>query len=140
MNLYKDKILPLFIATGKSNAQLEKEIGLPRSIIYDWNKERTQSYKKYIDQIAKYFGTSVEELLSDSDTIIFKDFTNSGNMVAKVTAPVTFTTASTEDSSVSTRFRDAQEEELLRIFRTFGPRLRHKAMSLLYELEEDSAN
>jgi len=60
---YTERIRPLFESSNKSDASLEKEIGLPRGIIYDWNIGRSKSYKKYIGEIANYFNVSADYLL-----------------------------------------------------------------------------
>ena len=55
-------VISLFDGSGKSDAFLEKELELPRSIIYDWRKERSKSYKKYLPEIAAYFHVSLDWL------------------------------------------------------------------------------
>lgn len=55
MDIFTDRILPLFQASGKSDMELEKELGLPRSTIYAWKQGKSKSYKNYIAQIASYF-------------------------------------------------------------------------------------
>ncbi|WP_277668986.1 hypothetical protein [Caproiciproducens galactitolivorans] len=62
MDIFTNKILPLFDRSGKSDMELEREIGLPRSIIYDWRNGRSKSYKKYLVEISNYFGVSVESI------------------------------------------------------------------------------
>lgn len=60
LDIYTNKIKPLFDSTGLSNSELEKAIGLPRSTIYNWNKGVNKSYKKYICEIANYFHLSLD--------------------------------------------------------------------------------
>lgn len=67
MNIYQDRILPLFRKSGMNDQQLEQEIGLPRGILYDWKKGRTKSYMKYIVQIAKFFEVNADYLLGNTD-------------------------------------------------------------------------
>lgn len=67
MDIYSERIKPLFTSSGKSDLELEKEIGLPRSIIYDWNNGRSKSHKKYADKIAEYFNVTTDYLLGNSD-------------------------------------------------------------------------
>lgn len=65
LDIFTNKILPLFEKSGLSDLELEKKIGLPRSIIYDWRKGRSKSYKKYISEISNYFGVSADYLLGN---------------------------------------------------------------------------
>lgn len=67
MNIYQERILPLFQKSGLNDQQLEQEIGLPRGILYDWKKGRTKSYKNYCGQIASYFHVSTDYLLGNTD-------------------------------------------------------------------------
>ena len=67
MDILNDRILPLFAESGKPDYELEQEIGLPKSSIYDWRSRRTQSYKKYVDKIARYFHTTSDYLLGNTD-------------------------------------------------------------------------
>ena len=67
MDIYENRIKPLFVKSGKSDWILEKEIKLPRGIIYDWNSRRSKSYKKYVGEIAAYFGVSTDYLLGNTD-------------------------------------------------------------------------
>lgn len=67
MDVYKDRILPLFRSAGIPDAELERNIGIKPKKINDWNAGRTKSYEKYIPQIAKYFNVSIDYLLGYSN-------------------------------------------------------------------------
>lgn len=67
MDIFEERILPLFRKSRKNDQELEREIDLPRGIIYDWKKRRTKSYKKYCGQIASYFHVSTDYLLGNTD-------------------------------------------------------------------------
>lgn len=67
MNIYLDKIKPLFSKSKLDDAELERNIPLPKGIIYDWNTGRTKSYKKYISEIANYFNVSTDYLLGKTE-------------------------------------------------------------------------
>lgn len=67
MNIYKDRILPLFQSSGIPDAELERKIGIKPKKISDWNAGRTKSYEKYIFQIASYFNVSTDYLLGKTD-------------------------------------------------------------------------
>lgn len=66
MNLFTEKFLPLIEKSGKTDAELEKAMELPRSIIYDWRTGRNKSsYKKYASNFAAYFNVSTDYLLGN---------------------------------------------------------------------------
>lgn len=71
MNLFTERFLPLIKKSGKTDAELEKAMGLPRSIIYDWKTGRNKSsYKKYAGNFASYFNVSTDYLLGQRDESI----------------------------------------------------------------------
>lgn len=63
MDVYNKIIRPLLESTEKNDYTLEKEIGLPRGTIYDWNNGRSSSYMKHIDKLADYFQVTSDFLL-----------------------------------------------------------------------------
>lgn len=67
MDIYFDRIKPLFDGSGKTDADLEREIGIPAKKISQWNINYTKSYTKYIQQIASYFHVSTDYLLGNTD-------------------------------------------------------------------------
>lgn len=67
MDIYAERIKPLFVRSGKSDAELEREIGIPAKKISQWNINYTKSYTKYIQQIAAYFHVSTDYLLGNTD-------------------------------------------------------------------------
>ena len=67
MDIYKERIKSLFEKSGKTDADLEKEIGIPAKKISQWNIGYTKSYQKYIPQIASYFHVSTDYLLGNTD-------------------------------------------------------------------------
>lgn len=67
MDIFLERILPLFEQSGMNDQELERNIDIPRGIIYDWKKGRTKSYKKYCGQIASYFNVSTDYLLGNTD-------------------------------------------------------------------------
>lgn len=67
VDIYKERIKPLFDKTGLMNKDLEAEIGIPEKKISDWNAGRLKSYDKYIPQIASYFRVSTDYLLGNTD-------------------------------------------------------------------------
>ena len=62
LELMRQKIISLFDNSGKEDTELEREIGLPRSIIYDWRNKRNRSFRSYLPQIATYFNVSLDWL------------------------------------------------------------------------------
>lgn len=67
MDVYFERIRPLFDGSGKGDAELEREIGIPAKKIGQWNARFTKSYSKYIPQIASYFHVSTDYLLARTD-------------------------------------------------------------------------
>lgn len=67
MSLFTERFLPLIEKSGKTDAELEKAMELPRSIIYDWRTGRNKSsYKKYASNFATYFNVSTDYLLGNT--------------------------------------------------------------------------
>ena len=67
MDIFKERILPLFQSTELRAAELERQIGIKPKKINDWSSGRTKSYEKYIPQIAAYFHVSTDYLLGKTD-------------------------------------------------------------------------
>lgn len=67
MDIYFDRIKPLFDQSGMTDAELERLIGIPAKKISQWNIRYTKSYTKYIPQIAAYFHVSTDYLLGNTD-------------------------------------------------------------------------
>ena len=67
MNIYMERIRPLFEQSGKTDKQIEEELGLPKGVIYKWGTGKYKSYKTYLPQIAAYFNVSTDYLLGTSD-------------------------------------------------------------------------
>jgi transcriptional regulator with XRE-family HTH domain len=63
MNIYEERIAPLFTQTGKNDKELETIIGLPKGIIYNWKSGRSKNFEAYIPQISKYFHISADYLM-----------------------------------------------------------------------------
>lgn len=63
MNIYEERIAPLFTQTGKNDKELETIIGLPKGIIYNWKSGRSKNFEAYIPQISKYFHISSDYLM-----------------------------------------------------------------------------
>jgi len=57
------KIISLFDGSGEDDAEIERNVGLPRSIIYDWRNKRNRSFRSYLPQIADYFKISLDWLV-----------------------------------------------------------------------------
>lgn len=67
MDVYKERIRPLFDKSGLQDKQIEKLLGLPRGVIYKWGTGKYKSYKTYLYQIASYFHVSTDYLLGNTD-------------------------------------------------------------------------
>lgn len=68
-----NKIIYLIEQKGIEQQEFARAVGLTKQTISDWKAGRSQSYMKYIDKIAAFFGVSVDYLLgkekSHSDQI-----------------------------------------------------------------------
>lgn len=67
MDIYKDRIRPLFDSSTETNAQIERKLGIPPKTINKWNSTQLKSYTKFIPQIASYFHVSTDYLLGSTD-------------------------------------------------------------------------
>lgn len=67
MDVYKERIRPLFDKSGLQDKQLEELFGFPRGVIYKWGTGKYKSYRNYIHQIAAYFHVSTDYLLGNAD-------------------------------------------------------------------------
>ena len=66
MDIFSNRIRPLFDSTGLSDKEIAAELGIPVKLIYNWNNG-VKSYNKYFDKIANYFHVSTEYLKGESD-------------------------------------------------------------------------
>lgn len=67
MDVYKERIRPLFDKSGLQDKQLEELFGFPRGVIYKWGTGKYKSFRNYIPQIASYFHVSADYLLGNAD-------------------------------------------------------------------------
>lgn len=67
MDVYQERIRPLFDSSVKNDAELERAIGIPPKTINKWNSGVVKSYMKYIVQIAKFFNVNADYLLGNTD-------------------------------------------------------------------------
>ena len=63
MDLYIERIKPLFESSGMTDKDLEEALNLPRGVIYKWGIGKNKSYKRFIPEIAKYFNVSADYLM-----------------------------------------------------------------------------
>lgn len=112
MDSYKLRIQPLIEACGKSDMEIERDLNLPRSTIYDWNNGRSKSYKKYLPEIAAYFDVSTDYLLGNTD--------------------IKNKPAATEDDEL---LKNPEMREALIWFRSHSPEDQKRALNLLKALD-----
>ena len=70
MDVFFDRIAPLIIQARNAlvtDAEMEREMGLPAHSINKWFTGKYKSYKNYLRQIAKYFHVSVDYLIGETD-------------------------------------------------------------------------
>ena len=63
MDLYIERIKPLFESSGMADKDIEEALNLPRGVIYKWGIGKNKSYKRFIPEIAKYFNVSADYLM-----------------------------------------------------------------------------
>ena len=56
-------ILALLKKQNKKQIELATRLGLSTNVFTEWNAGRNTSYKKYLPEIAEFFGVSMEYLL-----------------------------------------------------------------------------
>lgn len=67
MDIYQERIRPLFDSCDETNAEIERKLGITPKTIHKWNTTNLKSYRKYIPQIASYFHVSTDYLLGNTD-------------------------------------------------------------------------
>lgn len=67
MDIYQERIRPLFDGASETNAEIERKLGIPPKTINKWNTTPLKSYRNYIPQIASYFQVSADYLLGNTD-------------------------------------------------------------------------
>lgn len=67
MDIYFDRIKPLFDESGMTVKEIADAIGCSYRDIYHWNSDGLKSYTKYLYAISKVFGVSVEYLKGETD-------------------------------------------------------------------------
>lgn len=67
------RIFELLDSRDIEQQALAEYIGIKRQNITEWKAGRTHSYNKYINQIADFFGVTVDYLLNGDETPTFKE-------------------------------------------------------------------
>lgn len=67
MDVYQERIRPLFDCSTETNAEIERKLGIPAKTINKWNTTPLKSWRNYIHQIASYFHVSTDYLLGNTD-------------------------------------------------------------------------
>ena len=67
MDVYFDRIKPLFDKNGMKPKDIAAAIGCSPRDVYHWNNDGYKTYEKYYYQIAAYFGVSVAYVKGESD-------------------------------------------------------------------------
>jgi len=62
-----NKILDELVSQGKTQKELSNLLGLNKNTLTDWKNGKSHSYKKYINEIAKFLDVSVDSLLGNTD-------------------------------------------------------------------------
>lgn len=67
MNETIEKISDLIVRSGKKQKNLMEHLNVSPNLFTEWKAGRNKSYKKYLPQIAEYFGVSVDYLLGKEE-------------------------------------------------------------------------
>lgn len=67
MDVYQERIRPLFDGSSETNAEIERKLGIPPKTINKWNTTSLKSWRNYIHQIASHFHVSTDYLLGNTD-------------------------------------------------------------------------
>lgn len=62
-----DKIVKLINASGFTNAEIAQQLNLNQQVITDWKSGKSQSYKKYLYQLAELLHTTPEYLKGETE-------------------------------------------------------------------------
>lgn len=62
-----DKIIELLKAQGLTQKNLTDHLGINKNIFSQWKNGTTESYRKYLEQIAEFLGVSVGELIGSEN-------------------------------------------------------------------------
>lgn len=63
-----NKIIELLGVQNRQQKELTDFLGLKKSTFSAWKNGKSSSYKKYLPEIAKFFGTSVDDLIRAENT------------------------------------------------------------------------
>ena len=67
MDVYRERIKPLFDASGLSVQEIADATGIKVKTIYNWNQGLSKSYTKFIPQIAAFLNVSADYLSGTGD-------------------------------------------------------------------------
>lgn len=62
-----DRIIQLLKSQQKTQKNLTDYLGIDKGIFSQWKKGTTESYRKYLEEIAEFFGVSVGELIGSEN-------------------------------------------------------------------------
>ena len=103
-----------------NNQQLCKILNTNSSKVYDWKVGKSKPSAEDLCTLSDYFGVSIDYLVGRTDK------PNLDEAPAITEAPVT----------QEPKKEDESEKELLRIYRSLPPRIKHEVMSFMYETED----
>lgn len=61
-------VIYLIDKSGMADMEIERQIGAPRSSVYDWRKGRSKSYRKYLPELARVLNVPIEAFYADYST------------------------------------------------------------------------
>lgn len=117
-----NRILDLLSVRNKEQQQLADYLGLTKSAVTDWKKNKSRSYLKYITQIASFFEVPVDTFYCDDEH--YDKYKNGILLHSK-------------DISNQNIF-DTTALELIRLYNTLSLKDKARALAYISELAENS--
>lgn len=126
-----ERIIYLLNLQGKEQKDLASHLNVGEQTISDWKSQKTESYKKYIVEIAEFFGCSTDYIYGKTDIPnVYQQDNNAGNIVNGPTgdnSPLTVT---------STDLTEA-EKEIRTILSNLNFRERTELMTMIYKFADE---
>lgn len=118
---------------GVTQIKALSDLGLTRTATQNW-KTGMPAWNT-LHKIADYFGVSIDDLVKREGDQIISDTKNSV-VLQGTTGSNTISNGAAASVEAGDQLTD-QEQEVLRIFRGLDMRAKNKAMTMLYELEDE---
>lgn len=133
--MFYDNYIYLCNRIGKTPSAVALEIGITKPTVNRW-KNGSKPTDATAQKVAEYFGVSIDYLLRDGGEAKAENI--SGSVIMQGVNGNSTVTNGAQSPASSPEGLTENEAELLRIFRALDLRAKNKALSLLYDLEDES--